>query len=83
MKKAYIVFGAFILVFILLIPFASTSPDGLENAMEHFSVAEHAIYNAPLSYGDSFITGVIAAIIGMALVSGILYIYIKLTKKVA
>ncbi len=55
-------------LFILLIPFASSYPDGLENAMEKFSVAEKAIYNAPLSYGDTFTQSLLMALVGMAVV---------------
>ena len=36
--------------------------------MEKFSVAEKAIYNAPLSYGDTFTQSLPMALVGMAMV---------------
>ncbi len=80
-KKAFIVIALFIIAFIMLIPFASSWPDGLENAMEHFNVSEHAIYHPPLDYGDTFFQSFFAAFLGMLLAGGLTTIYIKVVRR--
>ena len=80
-RKVAIILIAFIVVFILISPLASSAPDGLENAMEAFGVSEHAIYHAPLSYGESFISFLVSAAIGIAITFLITYTAAKLMRK--
>lgn len=73
------------IVAILLLPFASELPDGLERVAEMFGFAsaEREIYHAP--FGDysapglhGFAGSAVAAIIGIVIVAGLAYLLGKL-----
>lgn len=61
--------------------FSAMYGDGLERTMADNGVTEsQAIYRAPLSYGDSYGGALLAGIVGFAMVFGIIFLYLKLSK---
>ncbi|ASJ17378.1 cobalt transporter [Thermococcus chitonophagus] len=77
-----VVKGILIILAILAIvlPLASSNPDGLEATMEKVGLEEKPIYHAPLDYGETWGQGMIAGIIGITLAFVIGYGMAKLAK---
>lgn len=61
---------------------ASELGDGLEVTMEEAGWEEtEQVWQAPFDYGDDYMGGIIAGIIGFAATFGVVYIYMRSTKK--
>jgi hypothetical protein len=56
--------------------------DGLEVTMDEAGWEEpEQVWQAPLDYGDDYVGGLIAGIIGFAATFGVVYLYMRGTKK--
>ncbi|AAL80654.1 cobalt transporter [Pyrococcus furiosus DSM 3638] len=82
--KRQIILGFLVIILALAItlPLASSNPDGLEATMEKVGLEEKIIYTAPLSYGESWIEGVLMGLLGVAMVFGTAYLIGMLIKRV-
>ncbi len=68
------------LVFFFL--FSAAYGDGLERTMEEAGVEEHdPVYQAPFSYGDDYLTALLAGILGFGLTFGVVFAYFKIAGK--
>ncbi|MCS7265628.1 MAG: PDGLE domain-containing protein [Armatimonadetes bacterium] len=89
-QNAYLLaFVAIVLATIALLPFASELPDGLERVAEMFGFAERErqVYSAPLKdytlpkFGG-FFGQAIAAVVGISVTSGLVWLLASAIKKV-
>ncbi|ANF22973.1 PDGLE domain-containing protein [Thermococcus piezophilus] len=77
-----IVNGLTVIVVILAIvlPLASSNPDGLEATMEKVGLEENPIYHAPLDYGESWVQSFAMGLLGVTLTFMVGYGLAKLAK---
>lgn len=87
MERRYLIAAATILVAFAvgLVGYwlvSSELGDGLEVIMEEAEWEEpEQVWQAPLDYGDNYIGGLIAGIIGFAATFGVVYLYMRGAKK--
>ncbi|AIF68776.1 cobalt transporter [Palaeococcus pacificus DY20341] len=76
--------GLIIIIVLLAIalPFASENPDGLEATMEKVGLEEHAFYEAPLDYGETWGQSLVMGMLGIVLVFALSYGLTKVFKGV-
>jgi hypothetical protein len=74
-KKQLAAVGLIVVFLVVFIPFASSSPDGLEKVVSTYGVQEHtSLWNGLLadysigSVGDSYVSTVLAGVFGVLLV---------------
>lgn len=71
-----VVFKGLALIALLLaivLPLASSNPDGLEATMEKVGLEENPLYHAPLNYGSTWGQGVLMGLLGITLAFGVSY----------
>lgn len=87
MERRYVVatvaiLAAFAVGLIGFWAFASDLGDGLEKTMEDAGKEEpEQVWQAPFDYGDDYATSLIAGIIGFAATFGVVYLYMRGTKR--
>ncbi|MDV3104343.1 PDGLE domain-containing protein [Thermococcus waiotapuensis] len=77
------VFKGLIIVAIILaivLPFASSNPDGLETTMEKVGLEEKPVYQAPLDYGETWGQSFAMGLLGIILTFGAGYGLAKLAR---
>ncbi|ASJ11970.1 PDGLE domain-containing protein [Thermococcus thioreducens] len=67
-------------VLAIVLPLASSNPDGLEATMEKVGLTESPIYEAPLDYGETWGQSVVMGLVGIFLTFGVGYGLAKLAK---
>ncbi|BAD85293.1 hypothetical membrane protein, conserved [Thermococcus kodakarensis KOD1] len=60
-------------VLAIVLPLASSNPDGLEATMEKVGLEEKPIYEAPLDYGETWGQSFAMGLLGIALTFGVAY----------
>ena len=64
----------------LVLPLASSNPDGLEATMEKVGLEENPVYHAPLDYGETWGQSVVMGLLGITLAFGVGYGLAKLAR---
>ncbi|CAI1491891.1 Putative membrane protein, conserved [Thermococcus nautili] len=64
----------------LVLPLASSNPDGLEATMEKVGLEEKPVYHAPLNYGETWGQSVAMGLLGITLAFATCYGLVKLAK---
>ncbi|QDA30932.1 cobalt transporter [Thermococcus indicus] len=67
-------------VLAIVLPLASSNPDGLEATMEKVGLEENPVYQAPLDYGETWGQSVIMGLLGIGLTFVVGYGLAKLAK---
>lgn len=67
-------------VLAIVLPLASSNPDGLEATMEKVGLEENPVYQAPLDYGETWGQSVVMGLVGILLTFGVGYGLAKLAK---
>ncbi|NJE30697.1 cobalt transporter [Thermococcus sp. 18S1] len=67
-------------VLAIVLPLASSNPDGLEATMEKVGLEENPVYQAPLDYGETWGQSVVMGLLGILLTFGVGYGLAKLAK---
>jgi Sec-independent protein secretion pathway component TatC len=76
------IFVLFAIGLVFFFIFSAPYGDGLEKTMEEAGIEEgEPVYQAPLNYGEDYVTALIAGIVGFGLTIGMGYGYFKLTRK--
>ncbi|ASJ06745.1 PDGLE domain-containing protein [Thermococcus pacificus] len=77
------VFKGLIIIALLLaivLPLASSNPDGLEATMEKVGLEEKPVYQAPLDYGETWGQSFAMGLLGITLAFGVGYGLAKLAR---
>ncbi|WP_010478776.1 PDGLE domain-containing protein [Thermococcus zilligii] len=77
------VFKGLIIIAVILaivLPFASSNPDGLEATMEKVGLEEKPVYQAPLDYGETWGQSFTMGLLGIILAFGAGYGLAKLAR---
>lgn len=69
-------------VLAIVLPLASSNPDGLEATMEKVGLEEKPIYEAPLDYGETWGQSLAMGLLGIGLTFGVAYILSRTLKGV-
>ena len=64
----------------IVLPLASSNPDGLEATMEKVGLEEKPVYQAPLDYGETWGQSVVMGLLGITLTFGVGYGLAKLAR---
>ncbi len=67
-------------VLAVVLPLASSNPDGLEATMEKVGLEEKPTYNAPLDYGETWGQSVVMGLLGIGLTFAVCYALAKLAR---
>ncbi|CAD5243749.1 PDGLE domain-containing protein [Thermococcus camini] len=67
-------------VLAVVLPLASSNPDGLEATMEKVGLEEKPVYQAPLDYGETWGQSLIMGLVGIGLTFAVGYGLAKLAK---
>ena len=67
-------------VLAIVLPLASSNPDGLEATMEKVGLEENPVYQAPLDYGETWGQSLVMGLVGILLTFGVGYGLAKLAK---
>jgi hypothetical protein len=74
-KKIILLFAAIMVVFAVLLPFASTTPDGLETLTENSANPQQPVWNGliadySVALGNSYVSTLAAGLLGVGTVLG-------------
>lgn len=69
-------------VLAIVLPLASSNPDGLEATMEKVGLEERPVYEAPLDYGETWGQSLAMGLLGIGLTFGVAYILSRALKGV-
>ncbi|MDI3474841.1 MAG: cobalt/nickel transport protein [Thermococcaceae archaeon] len=69
-------------VLAIVLPLASSNPDGLEATMEKVGLEEKPVYEAPLDYGETWGQSLAMGLLGIGLTFGVAYILSRALKGV-
>lgn len=64
---------AIAVILALVLPLASSNPDGLEATMEKVGLTESPVYEAPLDYGETWGQSFVMGLLGIGLAFGLGY----------
>ncbi len=75
MKEILLIFAAIIVCFSVLLPFASTTPDGLETLNEKHATQQQSLWSGmftdySIALGDPYLSRLVAGFVGVGIVAG-------------
>jgi hypothetical protein len=82
LKAALGIVALFAIGLVLYFAFSAAYGDGLERTMEEAGVGEQpSVYNAPLAYGDDYLTALVTGLVGAGITFGAVYGYLRIVRR--